>query len=71
MTQTTDYRLKFAAAYRKGLREYIKEFFRNMPFTEAWDLTAADREKCLLISTESRIRRMCVETSKFNNLYNL
>lgn len=71
MTQASELRLKFKYAYKKGLREYIKEIFRNYPFTEALELTAAERETCKMILTESRINRMCIETSKYAGMYNL
>lgn len=55
----------------KTLKEQVKDTFKTLPFTEAWEATTECREKLLCIMSRANIYRMCLGTSKYYGNYNL
>lgn len=55
----------------KTLKEQVKEAFKTLTFTDAIDATIEERKQLLHIMSETRLNRMCVETSKYYGKYNL
>ena len=55
----------------KTLKEQVKDTFKSLPFTEAWEATTEGREKLQHIMSRTNIYRMCLETSKYHGKYNL
>lgn len=55
----------------KTVKEQVKETFKTLPFTEAWDATSEGREKLQHTMSRTNIYRMCLETSKYYGMYNL
>lgn len=58
-------------AATKTVKEQVKEAFKTMPFTEAVNATIEQRRALLHIMSETRLNKMCMETSKYYGMYNM
>ena len=58
-------------ATTKTVKEQVKEAFKTMPFTEAINATIEQRRALLHIMSETRLNKMCMETSKYYGMYNM
>lgn len=55
----------------KVLKAQVKECFKKNPFSIAVELTRNDCETLSRVYSKVRINRMCVETSKYYDKYDL